>query len=146
MKQHTNKIVLPLLLYFDDFDPGNVCGSHAGKNKIGETDISIPCLPPKYASKLEFILPTLFFKPKDRSVYQNQAVFQPVIDHLNNLQNKGIEFITKKGKKERVYFELALIVGDNLGLHSMLGLVESFSATFSCRYCLSPKETRILLL
>jgi len=39
----------------------------------------------------------------------------------------------------RVFFSLGLILGDNLGLHSMLGFTESFIARFPCRFCKSPK-------
>lgn len=33
-----------------------------------------------------------------------------------------------------------MILGDNLGLHSILGFTESFNANFSCRFCLANKE------
>jgi len=33
-----------------------------------------------------------------------------------------------------------LILGDNLGLHSILGFSESFMANFSCRFCKSNKS------
>ncbi|KYN18886.1 hypothetical protein ALC57_08792, partial [Trachymyrmex cornetzi] len=36
---------------------------------------------------------------------------------------------------KRVFFVLGLITGDNLGLNGVLGLVESFSACFFCRFC-----------
>jgi len=38
-----------------------------------------------------------------------------------------------------LYFSLALIVGDNLGLHSILGFSESFMANFPCRFCKTSK-------
>ena len=37
--------------------------------------------------------------------------------------------------KSNFFFKLGLIIGDNLGLHSMLGFVESFQANFICRFC-----------
>lgn len=39
------------------------------------------------------------------------------------------------GEEMRIYFQIALILGDNLGIHSILGFVESFSANRSCRFC-----------
>lgn len=32
------------------------------------------------------------------------------------------------------------VTGDNLALNSLLGFVESFSATYFCRFCLTNKE------
>lgn len=34
-----------------------------------------------------------------------------------------------------IYFSLSLIIGDNLGLHSILGFSESFNANYPCRFC-----------
>lgn len=38
-------------------------------------------------------------------------------------------------ENQLVYFSLALIIGDNLGLHSILGFTESFMANYPCRFC-----------
>lgn len=38
-----------------------------------------------------------------------------------------------------IYFALGLVLGDNLGLNSILGYVSSFSANFYCRICRSHK-------
>jgi len=48
-------------------------------------------------------------------------------------------------RNEKVYFLLGLIVGDNLGLNSILGFSKSFSATFSCRFCHSNKNSTNIL-
>lgn len=42
--------------------------------------------------------------------------------------------------KGTMYFELELILGDNLGLHTITGFVESFSSNFCCRICTMNKE------
>lgn len=47
------KFVLPLYVYFDDYEVGNPLGSHAGLNKIGAVYLSIACLPPKRASSIK---------------------------------------------------------------------------------------------
>lgn len=42
-----------------------------------------------------------------------------------------------------MYFTLLLILGDNLGLNSILGFDESFQANYFCRFCKTHKnETR----
>ena len=38
-------LYLPLLVYFDQFEPANVLGSHAGLKRIGGIYIKIPCIP-----------------------------------------------------------------------------------------------------
>ena len=53
-------------------------------------------------------------------------------------RKNGICLVFPDGK-QKVYFELAILVGDNLGLHSILGFVESFNATIYCRRCLTKK-------
>ena len=34
-----------------------------------------------------------------------------------------------------MYFSLGLLLGDNLGMHELLGFVRSFESTYSCRIC-----------
>ncbi|EZA59657.1 hypothetical protein X777_16728 [Ooceraea biroi] len=53
--QFSEKIVLPLLLYFDDFEINNPLGSHSGINKIGVVYYTIPSIPNDYSSLLENI-------------------------------------------------------------------------------------------
>ncbi|XP_025200474.1 uncharacterized protein LOC112598290 [Melanaphis sacchari] len=76
MKKHEGRFVLPLFMFFDDYESGNVLGSHS--------DI------PSFTGNL--------------------------------------------------YFELGLILGDNLGIHSITGFVESFSSNFCCRICTMGKS------
>lgn len=146
MKEHGDKFVLPLFIYHDDFQSGNLNGSQANNTKVGGTYANIPCLPVKYLSKVEFIVVTLLFFSKDKktvsetcNVDANKLMFQPLIDELIDLRENGISIVTENGT-ETIYFELGLLIGDNLGLHSILNLVESFSANFPCRYCKAQKE------
>lgn len=39
-----------------------------------------------------------------------------------------------------ISFRLGELTGDNLGLHSMLGIVECFSDNYLCRICTALKE------
>lgn len=50
------------------------------------------------------------------------------------LETEGVQLVVES-KNIQVYFKLALIIGDNLGLHGILGFIESFSANFCCRFC-----------
>jgi len=40
----------------------------------------------------------------------------------------------------KIFFSVGLILGDNLGLHSILGFVESFVAKYPCRLCKSSRS------
>jgi len=48
-----SSLVLPLIVYFDDYEPNNPLGSHAGFSKCGAVYLSVPCLPIYMQSKLD---------------------------------------------------------------------------------------------
>ncbi|KAK5641682.1 hypothetical protein RI129_010229 [Pyrocoelia pectoralis] len=128
--------IIPIHLYFDDYETGNPLGSHSGSNKLGAVYFNIPCLTVDHISSLNSIFLTQIFYSKDRVKFGNKSVFQVLINDLNNLQQNGI----KLSNGRTIYFKLGLILGDNLGLHSILGFVESFSANYCCRICKTPKH------
>lgn len=55
------------------------------------------------------------------------------------MENDGIPTHTVNGNVT-VRFILGLVLGDNLGLNSLLGFRKSFSSSFFCRFCKSPKK------
>lgn len=130
-----NKLILPIFIYFDDFENNNVLGSHAGLGKCGAIYLLLPFLPDHLRSKLNNILLFVLFNSLDRKNYKNKVVFRRVIDELNFLRENGVHLYIN-GKALKVYFQLALILGDNLGLHSILGFAESFRTVHPCRFCL----------
>lgn len=133
--RYGDKIILPLLMYFDDYENNNALGSHKGISKCGAVYLSVPCLPSEYVSKIENIFLFILFNTLDRNTFKNSIVFEKVITELKFLQNEGINIHIPTGEI-KIHFDLALIVGDNLGLHSILGFVESFRANKFCRFCL----------
>lgn len=135
----TNKTVFPIFIYYDDYDTGNVLGSHSGTNKLGAIYASIPCFPPQCTSQIKNIFLVQLFKSSDRKKYGNK-VFSSLIDELNYLSQNGILITLQNSTVETVYFALGLCIGDNLGLNSMLGFVESFSSGFFCRLCKMSKN------
>ncbi|CAD6208546.1 GSCOCG00010541001-RA-CDS [Cotesia congregata] len=69
-------------------------------------------------------------------------IYRPLVNGIKFLEEKGIQINTRTGTKT-VYFVLGLILGDNLGLHGLLGFTESFVATYYCRFCkLSKNECK----
>ena len=129
------KTVLPLFVFYDGVEVKNPLGSHKGIQIIGDTFIWIPCLPPEYQTLLENILLALLCHASDRKIYTNSKVFRILIEEINYLQRHRIQVETESGRKIRIYFALAGILGDNLGLNEVLGYVASFNANYFCCWC-----------
>ena len=131
-----NKIVFPLLMYFDDYENNNPLSSHKGVSKCGAVYVSIPCLPPEFQSKIENIVLFILFNILDCAAFKNSVIFEKVIQELKFLQNEGITINLTTGE-QKIYFDLSIIIGDNLGLYSIFGFYESFRANKFCRFCLT---------
>lgn len=129
-----DKLVFPLFLYYDDYESCNPLGSHAGVYKIGAVYISLPFLPAELQGSLDRILLFQLHHSQDRKEFGNKAIFEPVAQELKFLEENGIVIETSTGT-HHIYFCLALLIGDNLALHTMLGFSESFSGNFPCRFC-----------
>lgn len=139
------EIVWPLFKFIDDVELNAPLGPHTLINKIGAVYYQIGCMPPEYASKLENIFVSQIHNSLDRKTFGHDDVFRPLLVDLKFLEEKGIVINTKNGKK-RIYFVLALILGDNLGLNECLGFTTSFNSTNYCRFCISPmSEMRKLI-
>lgn len=146
-KNFQDKIVFPIFIYYDDAEMGNPLGFHSGIHKMGCIYYTVPALPPEYLSSLENIFPAFIFHSSDRGVnkFDNTKMFSSLIRDLIDLQENGISIIVNS-TNITIYFALGLILGDNLGLNSMLGFVESFSANYYCRLCRSHKKKLQLML
>lgn len=132
-------IVLPLFVYFDDFEGNNPLGAHS--LKIGGVYVVIGCLPPEIASKIENIFLSTLFCSADRAEFKAKNVIKPLLEELGNLEKFGIRVNLSSGNTVRVFFVLGLILGDNLGLHQLCGFVCGFAwANYPCRFCKIPKE------
>ena len=109
-------------------------------------------LPPACRSKLENIFLALVIDADDRKsdgeetgrTSYNKEVFAPLIKELNYLENKGVLCHTELGEKV-IYFVLTLVLGDNLGVHGILGFVEGFSANYPCSICRASKEQTAIM-
>ncbi|CAG9765739.1 unnamed protein product [Ceutorhynchus assimilis] len=140
LRSDKNKIILPIILYFDDLEVCNPLGSHAGYYKLGSVYYTIATIPPEFSRRLENIFVAQIFHSNDRTQFGNSKVFNCIIDELLFLQNNGIQVSKSDKSLTQVHFTLVLIIGDNLGVHSLLGCSESFSATYYCRFCTGEKS------
>lgn len=131
-------LVIPALVYFDDFEPNNALGSHSSIHKTGAVYVQIPCLPSHLQAKLAHIYLAQLFFSSDRTNFGNSRIFKPLIEELNFLSDVGITISNNDSYNLVKIIPIALI-GDNLGLNSMMGFVECFSAHFYCRICKSKK-------
>lgn len=129
---------LPIFIYFDDFEVNNPLGSRATISKVGGVYLKIPCLPLHLQSKLNSIFLGMLFFSEDRKSFGNKRIFHHFIDEMNKLCDTGISI--KLNKYKVVKLIPSLIVGDNLGLNSILGFTESFNSHFCCRFCNIPKS------
>ncbi|KAI4454099.1 hypothetical protein MML48_scaffold00000237 [Holotrichia oblita] len=130
----SNDIVFPLFLYFDEYETGNVLGSHSTIHKMGAVYISLPCIPIVYQSKLENIFLALLFHSRDFKKFGSNMIFSKLVDELNKLFDEGI-IVKHLNGTLKIRFLLALVLGDNLGLNTIMGFVESFRANSYCRFC-----------
>lgn len=131
--------VFPLLIYSDDFEIGNPLSSHAGVHKLGAVYFSIPVIPLLYQSKLENIFLTNLYHSNDLKEFGNNLIYSKIVEDCNNLFKHGIT-ITLGNRKVKIYFILIFLAGDNLGINTMLGFTESFSANYFCRFCKCNKD------
>ncbi|KAJ8671196.1 hypothetical protein QAD02_002455, partial [Eretmocerus hayati] len=82
---------------------------------------------------------------KDRKRLGNDPVLSHLIHELIKIEKYGFE-VTVKSKVYKIYLILSLILGDNLGLNSLLAYVSSFTNTHCCRICeASPDEIRSMV-
>lgn len=134
------KVVLPINLYYDDFEPDNQLGSHQGDHKIGGTYYNCPVIPSQFLASLKNIFVAQLILSSDRDVvHGNHKVFHMLLEELKFLEEEGL-LITVNNVSRRIYFALTLVLGDNLGLHSILGFPEGFTANYPCRMCQMHKD------
>lgn len=98
-------ILLPLFLYYDDFECGNPLGSHVGVNKFGALYASIGCLPPEISSKLSTIIFSSIICAKDAQHCSLQSRISRVVKELNFLRTKGIT-IKVNGSFKKIVFSM----------------------------------------
>lgn len=142
MLLHPNKLVIPYFLYSDEFEVNNPLGPHS--SSILGVYYSFPTVPHWLRSNLKNIFIAALFNSKDLKSLGNDQVFYKLIDELIDLENNGVElkFVDKCVK---LYFSIGLIVGDNLGVNTVLGFSKSFSANHFCRFCCMPKSSTDVL-
>lgn len=136
-----NSIIIPLDLYTDDFETGNALGSNAGTHKIAAYYFSFPTLPQHLLSGTDYIFEALLH-PSHLKYNEHKFCMESLLEILKELEDDGLT-IDLEGTKITIYFVLARIIGDNLGLNEILGFSTSFNAMKYCRICtLNKNQTK----
>lgn len=118
-KHFVGKTVIPLYLYFDDFEINNPLSTSAGVHKVGGLYYSITGLPPKCSSAFDTVFLGQLIYNVDHKEFSNFNCFENIIEEVKFLGEQGIT-ITINDKLEKVYFVVVAILGDNLGLNAIL--------------------------
>lgn len=75
----------------------------------------------------------------------NAKVFENLINELNDVKKEGI-IVNINGLLTRVKFQLILLLGDNLGLNTILSFVAFFGSNFYCICQYSSQECKHLTM
>ncbi|XP_061397590.1 uncharacterized protein LOC133333291 [Musca vetustissima] len=130
---YPNQLVIPYFLYSDDIELNNPLGAHSTTHTVTNFYFSFPVLPNE-DTKLDHIFLAASIKSSDLQVHGIDKCLLPLVNQLIDLEVAGIEIDLNNGKVYNPHFLPCLIIGDNLGLNTILGYRKSFSGTF-CRLC-----------
>ncbi|CAG5073528.1 Protein of unknown function [Cotesia congregata] len=99
-----DKLLLPLVLYHDDYETNNPLGSHRGLAKTGAVYINIPCLPPNLQSNLENIFVPLLFNSLDEKDFSYQIILNKLLEELKELQTTGLILFENTPSEKTIFF------------------------------------------
>lgn len=133
----TEKHAVQIQMFYDDFEVANPLGSKKGIHKLGAIYFTLRNFSPKWNSFLSNIHLCALFHAQDLKRYGFIEILAPVVRDIKVLESDGIDIPLYSG---RVRGSVVQVTGDNLGLHGLFGLVESFSARYCCRFCLAEKD------
>lgn len=92
---------------------------------------------PDLSSTLTSINLAILCKASDVKIFGYESILKPLLKELCSFENNGI-FIPSIGKN--IKGTVHCVVADNLGAHSISGLVESFSGPYVCWFCLGQRS------
>lgn len=133
---YPNEICVPYFMYIDDFGINNPLGSHP--QSISGIYFGFPWAANN--SKLDNVFLAGFIKSLDFKNFGNDKCLQFLINEINEIEINGLE-IKLNQSLIKVHFILGLLLGDNLGLNSVLDFSKSFSSNYFCRFCKADKLT-----
>ena len=127
------RIVLSIFLYEDDFECENPLSTHLTVYKMAAMYMSLACLPPQFGLKLDYTFLVQITHSWDITSCPDSVVHFNVVNVLNDLAINGIE-VKVNEKSFRIFFKLALMVADNVGMNRILGLKTHFNSDFFANF------------
>lgn len=125
---------LKLVLYNDDVEMTNPLSPKAGSHKLGVLYYTFKDIHPCHLSTLSHFYLAALYKSSDVSEFGFDVILQPLVDELKELESVGME-IDCPSFQGIIKVGLAQVIGDNLGIHSILGFAQGFTANYFCRKC-----------
>ena len=124
---------LHLIIYFDEFTVFNPIGNKTKKYSIGAIYYTFADMQKR--SSLHNIYLAMLFHSSMLKIHSKAGILSPLVKELISLETEGVHFMWK-GKMENIKCSVAMIVGDNKGIHQMAGYFTSFHGTSRiCRFC-----------
>ena len=131
---------LPLFIFYDDFEILNPVGNKAGKHKLGGIYFSLGSVPFRSRKRHVFLLclcrSTYFKKHRGK-------ILEPLVRDAKFLEETGLPIgVTARGEEIRAKISIEVLIGDNLGCHTLGGYTQNFStARKVCRFCYATPDT-----
>lgn len=129
---------LQIQLYFDDLETTNPLGSKTKIHKMEAVYFALKNLPPQYNSSLSNSHLCLLFNSMYQEVYGFGKILEPLLEDIRLLENSGIQ-VEMQGQNHQLYGTICVLTADNLGIHSLCGYIESFSANKFCHFWMVDK-------
>lgn len=133
----TEKDALQIQLFYDDFETANPLGSKKGIHKLGAIYFTLRNFRPIFNCSLDNIHLCALFHAQDIRRYGFNSIIEPLVNDLKVLEIEGVK---NPVSGHCVRGTVVQVTGDNLGLHSLLGYLESFGAQYCCRFCVLEKD------
>ncbi|XP_064630378.1 uncharacterized protein LOC135489123 isoform X1 [Lineus longissimus] len=132
----SNHDCVNILLYFDELETTNPLRGN-GTHKLGMFYFTIKDIHPVYQSCLDNIFLLAVARSEDIKHYGIDAIVGHILPDLKSLELEGLTVQNGDDTTSTLKVSIALgqTTGDNLGLHTLFGFAESFTANFPCRYC-----------
>lgn len=135
---YPDKLIIPYFLYSDDFGINNPLGSKSRNQNICNVYYSLPTLSAKN-SQLDQVFLGYVLKSNDLKLSSSNNCFDDLINVIYDMEVNGIDIVVNN-EKRNVKLILALVLGDNLALNTILNFSKSFTCNKYCRICTVCKD------
>lgn len=139
IKRNPGKILIPVMIYNDDFKIDDSVGPHSGDNAISGFYYQFPSVPTFLKSKLQYIFVAMLTLSKHIKECTPDSALYMLVNIFTRLEVYGIDVMDELGQTHKVHIILTNVLGDNLGIHTIFGFTTGFNSEFYCRFCITSK-------